>query len=266
MYRFFVATIKKFYQIKARSFAWRFVDNPYLVVVSEIMLQQTTTHRVVPKFEQFVQQFPSFDILAKAQLKDVLCAWQGLGYNRRAKYLHELAQNVVAVHNNDLPRDQSVLQQLSGIGPATAASICAFAFNQPTIFVETNIRTVFIHFFFQDQTQVHDKEIIPLVAATLDHQNPREWYYALMDYGVYLKKQLPNPSRKSRHHVKQLKFEGSDRQLRGAVIRYLAQHDSVEYAQLKSLIAANDPRFEGILDALICEGFIKLDGALFSIK
>ncbi len=246
-----------FYHNQGRSFAWRnsesFVSssgvmadnssgtmaehvNPYHVVVSEIMLQQTQTYRVEPKYEQFIELFPDFETLACAPLRSVLSAWQGLGYNRRGKYLQQIAQKVVVDFNGVLPDDPNVLETFPGIGKGTAGSICAFAFNKPTIFIETNIRTVFIHSFFQNQDTVHDKELLPLIAQTVDIDNPREWYYALMDYGVHLKKLHANPSRKSKHHSKQSKFEGSDRQIRGMIIKMLTEHPSLDHGQLFTFI------------------------------
>jgi A/G-specific adenine glycosylase len=189
-------------------------------VISEIMLQQTQTYRVEPKYQAFLAALPTIQDLAHADLRTVLTLWQGLGYNRRGKFLHMLAQEVMRKHEGVIPDTPELLVQLPGIGKATAGSICAFAFNKPTVFIETNIRTVFLYHFFAGQQGVDDRELFPLVAATVDQENPREWYYALMDYGVHLKKSLPNPSRSSKHHVIQSKFEGSDRQIRGAIPRF----------------------------------------------
>ncbi len=147
--------------------------------------------------------------------------WQGLGYNRRAKYLQESAKKVVNEFGGTLPQDQKILATFPGIGAATAASICTFAFNAPVAFIETNIRRVFIHHFFNDAESVSDKDILPMVESTLDRENPREWYWALMDYGAHLAKTMPNPNRRSKHYTKQSKFEGSNRQIRGAIVRLL---------------------------------------------
>ena len=252
----FRSFIWNFYEQHKRPFAWRNIDDPYLVVVSEIMLQQTQTCRVAPKFDQFIAAFGNFNALAQASTRDVLSAWQGLGYNRRGMYLHQIAQRVVTEFGGQLPNDPEVLVTFPGLGKATAASICAFAFNRPTVFIETNIRTVFIHCFFNDRDDVHDKEIMPLIAQALDHDNSREWYYALMDYGVYLKKMLPNPSRKSKHHTKQSKFEGSDRQIRGMIIRLLTHHDSLTQKELLSMIDRDAQRVQKIANQLCAEGLI----------
>jgi A/G-specific adenine glycosylase len=254
-----------FYAQHQRPFAWRNVEDPYLVVVSEIMLQQTQTYRVEPKFDAFIAAFPDFQSLADASQRDVLSAWQGLGYNRRGMFLHKIAQKVVAEFGGALPNDPEILVTFPGIGKATAASICSFAFNRPTVFIETNIRTVFIHSFFKDRDGVHDKELMPLIEQSLDHENPREWYYALMDYGVHLKKMLPNPSRKSRHHTKQSRFEGSDRQIRGMIIRLLTDHGSLTKKKLLSSIDRDAQRVEKIALQLVVEGLISTSGNNFFI-
>jgi len=246
-----------FYYTQGRDFAWRNVDDPYHVVVSEIMLQQTQTYRVAPKYEQFIELFPDFSTLAHAPLRYVLSAWQGLGYNRRGMYLQQIAQRVMQEFHGKLPSDPEILQTFPGIGLNTAGSICAFAFNKPVIFIETNIRTVFLHTFFKDVIQVHDKELLPLIASTLDHENPREWYYALMDYGVLLKRLYPNPSRKSKHHITQSKFEGSDRQIRGKIIKVLTEQQCLMYGQLLAYINKEPERVQRIVQQLCADGLIQ---------
>jgi A/G-specific adenine glycosylase len=246
-----------FYYQNRRNFAWRNIDNPYYVLVSEIMLQQTQTHRVVTKYEEFIVAFPSFESLAAASLRDVLSVWQGLGYYRRARYLHQIAQRVVNEYGGFLPHEKKKLQALPGIGAGTAGSLGAFVFNQPTVFIETNIRTVFIHCFFQNNMGVSDKEILPLVAASVDHDNPREWYYALMDYGVWCKLQHVNPSRKSAHYTKQSKFEGSDRQIRACILKMVTVQACVTHADIIMRIDKEVGRVEKIIDQLVAEGFIK---------
>jgi A/G-specific adenine glycosylase len=255
-----------FYHQEGRSFIWRHIDDPYKIVVSEIMLQQTQTHRVAQKYPLFVQTFIDFKILADAPLRDVLFMWQGLGYNRRGKYLHEIAQKVVNEFDGVLPDDPKVLETFPGIGKATAASICAFAFNQATIFIETNIRTVFIHHFFPHENNIKDQEIMPLIAQTVEQGNPREWYYALMDYGVMLKKRLPNPSRKSSHHTRQTTFEGSDRQIRGMILKLLTTHEYLHINDLELSIDREQHRIYKALSELIQEGFIEENNQKIAIK
>lgn len=213
--------IYHYYHARGRSFSWREEISPYRVVVSEIMLQQTQTDRVAKKFDLFVQQFPDFQTLAGASFEEVLRLWKGLGYNRRALALQKIAQKIVTEFDGNLPQCPEVLATFPAIGKATASSILAFSYNQPTIFIETNIRTIFIYFFFKHLREVYDKQIMPLIEATLDHQAPRAWYYALMDYGVMLKKNVGNLNQFSKHYTKQSKFEGSDRQIRGMILQLL---------------------------------------------
>ncbi len=261
----FKSFIWDFYHANGRQFPWRNNKNPYEVVISEIMLQQTQTYRVEPKYREFLAALPTLQDLAQADLRTVLSLWQGLGYNRRGKFLHTMAQEIVQKHNGIIPDMPEMLAELPGIGKATAGSICAFAYNKPTVFIETNIRAVFIYHFFPGRTDVHDKELFPLIAATVDQENPREWYYALMDYGVYLKKQLPNPSRNSKHHIKQSKFEGSDRQIRGAIIRALTKQSQVEKQDLIASISKDTSRVERILAELGQEKFIMISQTIVSI-
>lgn len=220
----FQETIYKYYRNNKREFAWRKTQEPYNIVVSEIMLQQTQTKRVVEKYEEFIALFPNFQTLAKAELKDVLLVWIGLGYNRRAKYLHNLAKIVIDNYNGSLPKDYNLLLSLPGIGKGTAGSIRAFAFNKPEVFIETNIRSVFIHYFFTNKDNIHDNDIYPLVKKTLDKKNPRDWYFALMDYGSMLKSKYKNPSQRSTHYTTQSPFTGSRRQKRAAILKYILQN------------------------------------------
>lgn len=262
----FKTVIWDHFKTQGRTFAWRSTNDPYHIMVSEVMLQQTQTYRVEPKYDAFIKLFPTFEALASAPVQQLILAWQGLGYNRRALSLQKSAQKVMAEFAGILPNDPEVLVTFPGIGKATASSICAFAFNKPTIFIETNIRAVFIHFFFAQRQEVHDKEILPLVAATVDQTNPREWYYALMDYGVVLKKQFKNPSRRSAHHAQQSRFEGSDRQIRGMILKALTQHTTFNYEQLCNLIARDPQRIQNMLNDLIKEGFIRHSNGILTFS
>lgn len=259
----FVATIWEYYAAHKRNFPWRETTNPYHIVVSEVMLQQTQTDRVVEKYCAFIQALPTFDALASVDFAELLALWSGLGYNRRALYLQGLARAIVHEYNGLLPDDPAILVQLPGIGKATAASITAFAFNKPTIFIETNIRAVFIHEFFRDRTDVHDREILPLVSATVDPHNPREWYYALMDYGVMLKKQYKNPSRRSAHHTQQSRFEGSERQIRGMILKLLLEQSLLTREDFYARISREPHRIDNNLAALCTEGFLIQRGELY---
>lgn len=254
----FQKKIWDYYDKHKRPMLWRVNTSPYFVVVSEIMLQQTQVSRVSEIFPYFIKKFPSCTALAKASPEKVLAAWRGLGYNRRALYLHRSAQTIVKEYKNKVPQDLNVLQNLPGIGPNTAASICAFAFNQPVVFIETNIRSVFIHHFFKNSKKVSDTQIIPYVRETLDTKNPREWYWALMDYGSMLKKQNGNPNKKSAHYIKQKTFKNSNRQLRGAILKELLNiKNGRTQAQLTKKLHKTAEELKKPLMELCTEGFIQ---------
>lgn len=232
---------------------WRQTADPYAIMVSEIMLQQTQVGRVIPKYEIFLNQLPTIEQLAEAPLGDVLRLWSGLGYNRRAKFLWQAAIQTMEQYAGNLPADVTELTKLSGIGPNTAGAIMAYAHNQPVIFLETNVRTVYIHYFFADQDKVPDAEIKARLEETLDRERPREFYWALMDYGTYLKQTAGNAGRRSATYTKQSTFAGSRRQLRGQVLRSLA--DGPQTAeQLTQQI--NDARLESVLQDLVNEQLI----------
>lgn len=254
--KIFRQTVYDFYTQNRRSFSWREHITPYRVFISEIMLQQTQTYRVEKKFETFIASFPSFELLSQAALHDVLRAWQGLGYNRRALALQKSARVIMATYGGYIPNDPNLLMELPGIGPATAASIVTFAYNKPTVFIETNIRSVFLHHFFNRETGIADKELVPLVRVTLDKQKPREWYYALMDYGVMLKQKHGNPSRSSAHHIQQKIFHGSDRHIRGIILRLLTQYGEYNEQKLYEIMAYEHERIQKNIRALEQEGFL----------
>lgn len=215
----FRETVRLHYRLHGRDLPWRRTRDPYHILVSEFMLQQTQVPRVLPKYRQFLALFPSVQALAVAPKSRLLGAWQGLGYNRRALNLRRSAEIIVHRHAGDVPRRMPDLLALPGVGPATAAAVSAFAFDIAIPFLETNIRAAYIHHFFQECSRVSDAELLPLVEATLDRDDPREWYYALMDYGNHLKRTHSNPARRSAHASRQRPFEGSHRQLRASILR-----------------------------------------------
>jgi A/G-specific adenine glycosylase len=254
------------YRDHGRDLAWRRTTDSYHVLVSEIMLQQTQVERVSVKYPAFIGAFPDFPTLAGAPLSDVLAAWQGMGYNRRAISLQKCARQVVEEYDGILPQDPGVLATFPGIGRATAASICAFAFNMPVVFIETNIRRVFIHFFFQDDEPVHDADILPLVTRALYRKNPRVWYWALMDFGSALKKTISNPNRRSIHYVRQSAFEGSDREIRGRIIRVLLECPGQDTEELIRKTGGERDRVLRILGSLEKEGFLMITGNGITIR
>lgn len=235
---------------------WRTDTSPYRVLVSELMLQQTQVERVVSKFRDFLEAFPTINALAIAPQRDVLKHWQGLGYNRRARFLHKAAQRVVAI--GYFPESREELLGLPGVGPYTAGAIRAFAYNAPEVFLETNIRTVLIHHFFAHSKKVDDARLIPILEECMrEVHEPRVWYSALMDYGTYLKRSQGNATRKSTTYTKQSPFKGSRRQVRGSILTLLSKYSKLTHAQLLRKHELFDADIvTSVLADLIHEGFI----------
>lgn len=242
-----------------RDMPWRRDVRPYYVLVSELMLQQTQVSRVAPKFDEFVRAFPDVESLASAELGDVLQLWSGLGYNRRAKYLWQAACMIRDELGSQFPNTIEGLTKLPGVGPNTAGAIMAYAYNQPVVFIETNIRTVYLHHFFADRDDVADSEIQGKVAETIDHEHPREWYWALMDYGAELKTQKLGNIRGSKHYTKQPKLAGSLREMRGRILKALASGPLSE-SQLRTAVQA-DERYTTAKTDLISEKLISQVGS-----
>jgi len=248
------------------------------------MLQQTRVERVLVKYPEFLGHFPDIGALARAPRNEVLRAWQGLGYNRRALALHETARRIRDEFHGSIPLDRTLLDSFPGIGGATAGAIMVFSTNRPEIFIETNIRRVYIHLFFPDAVKVHDREIEPILGKTLDKKQPREFYYALMDYGSalrkglwdpngsalkkgtgnpngsFLKKGAGNPNARSALYARQSPFEGSDRQVRGMVLRRLLAGGGAHEEDLRGLVPVEPGRLERILKGLEKDGFIERSG------
>ena len=262
-----------------RDLPWRRTRDPYAVLLSEVMLQQTQVSRVLPRYEEWLADFPTLDALAAAPLEAVLRAWQGLGYNRRAIALKRTAEEVAATRGATLPADDAALRALPGIGPATAAGVLAFAFEQPSVYLETNVRTVFLHELFADLDAVPDREIVPLVKeavveAARQGISSRDWYYALLDYGAHLKRTVPNPSRRSAHHARQSTFEGSHRQRRARLLRAVIARpgrtaddyalDLTDIERETGRAPASEGEVLGVLESLAHEGFlVQADGVWF---
>lgn len=256
----FRETVWEYFREHPRSMPWRDEPTPYHVLVSELMLQQTQVPRVITKFHEFMARFPDIEALAAASLSEVLIAWSGLGYNRRAKFLHEAAKKVVAEHGGILPDTPDELVALPGIGPNTAGAIMAYAYEQPVVFIETNVRTVlFHHFYADDETKVSDKELKDLAEQVLDHEHPREWYWALMDYGTHLKKTAGGRLGQSKHYKKQSPLKGSLREMRGRILRALTLK-AMELQALQKTVDADD-RFDPALQSLVAEGLIDQKGS-----
>lgn len=263
-------SVLSYYRGHRRAMPWRDFITPYRVVVSEFMLQQTQVDRVTGHFERFVAAFPDFEALSSAPVNEILSLWQGLGYNRRALYLGETARILIREYGGIVPAEPAVLSKLPGIGLATASAIIVYAYDKPLAYVETNIRTVYIHHFFSDMERVTDAEILKLVDLTMDRDKPREWFYALMDYGTYLKKSVGNLSRKSVGYGKAAGFKGSKREVRGAVLKILLaagnglKRDLAEKAAV--LLGRKDERFDEVLSDLVEEGFVSENEGIYSVR
>ncbi len=254
--RDFQDQVFSYYHEHKRDLAWRDVDsegiiNPYHVVVSELMLQQTQVQRVQSKFEEFIATFADFKTLAEASTSDVLRVWSGLGYNRRAKYLHDFARAIV---DSDFPNTVDQLSAHKGVGKNTAAAILVYAFDKREVFVETNIRTVYLNHFFQDAQGVSDTDILSKVSSTLPEGSVREWYWALMDYGTFLKKQGKSKLSQASSYKKQSAFKGSTREVRAKIIKVLIEKDGVSKNVLESIV--DDSRTSNALAALEKDGLV----------
>ena len=240
---------------------------PYQVLVSEVMLQQTQVDRVIPFFKEWMKQFPNFKSLTEARQVDVLRLWKGLGYNSRALRLQKLAQIVTNEYKGRLPKERQALEALPGIGPYTAGAVRVFAFEESDIFIETNIRRIYIHHFFPDAKEVHDKDIMDIVEQTLPEVGAFTWYSALMDYGSTLPKILKkNPNTQSKHYIKQSKFEGSDRQVRGKILEILLLKNSTSDQELVGILGIDKKRYKKILQTMEKEGFIIIADDGISLK
>lgn len=266
----FIDTVCEQGQKLYRDFAWRQTSDPYAVLVSEVMLQQTQTSRVERYFATWMERFPTIDALAAASTADVLDAWQGLGYNRRALALKRTAEQVSEGLAGVLPFTESDLCELPGIGPATAAGILAFASNRSAVYLETNVRTVLLHEFYPDEDGVSDKVLRRLledVNARVEERaiSAKQWNYALLDYGVYLKKTYPNPSRRSKHHTRQSAYEGSRRQKRARLLEAILACPGQSTAALAKLYGYEFALTEDILNDLATEGFIRCDDELWLV-
>jgi A/G-specific adenine glycosylase len=267
----FKADVWEHHRLNRRDLPWRRTGDPYEIFVSEIMLQQTQVARVLDRWPRFLAAFPTVAALAAAPTVEVLAAWQGLGYNRRALALHRAAGAMVERFGGRVPEGLDELRSLPGVGPATAAALFAFAFGRAEPFIETNIRAAFIHFFFPGEEGVPDAAILPLVDRTMDRDDPREWFYALMDYGVRVKREHGNPSRRSRHHSVQSPFAGSRREARAQVLQALIAiaPGAVTTADVAAALpgpARTPEEVTSLLDELAREGFLQRRRAVYSVS
>lgn len=253
----FVQNVVSFYTKEGRhTLPWREYITPYRILVSEIMLQQTQVVRVLQKFEDWMKLYPTLEVLKKATFVDILVMWQGLGYQRRAKALYEIAQS-----KKDLPTSFEDLCKLPGIGPYTASAICAFAYNEFSHpMLETNIRTALIEIYHQGEQEINDGVLYDDLVRLTEHKGVQEmgarsWYYALMDYGANLKENKISHNKKSALYARQSPYKGSVRELRAKILFAITQEQKLPV----------DIRREEVLEKLIKEGYIKQIGKKYCI-
>ena len=253
----FRSEVRKYWKENGRhDLPWRKTKDPYRTLVSEVMLQQTQVPRVIEKYKEFLKKFPTLRALAKAPLSDVLKVWSGLGYNRRGKYLHDAAKQMSLFYNGRVPIGYDDLRKLPGVGDYTARAVRVFAYNEPDILIETNIRAAYIHYFYSNilqNTAIADAALLPVVTKVAEGQDPRKWNWALMDYGAYLKRSGVRNNSRSAHYTKQSKFEGSLRQVRGAILRAL---HSGQKTERELMMEIRSPSLRKALAGLVRDGLI----------
>jgi A/G-specific adenine glycosylase len=260
----FRSIICDYYREHGRVFPWRETNDPYRILVSEFMLQQTQTSRVIEKYKEFITTFPDVFQLAQSPFREVLRVWQGLGYNRRALALYKTAGEIADRYHGKVPDDATLLRQLPGIGEYTASAIMAIAFNKPAVVIDTNIRTVYLYFFFREKERVGKDAIIPIIEATIDRDSPREWYYALFDYGVMLK-QDKKDLEAGKRRIQGI-FRGSDREIRGKILRLLLDNEVMTEDQLLTRLPSDNERVRRIISQLHEEGLVDSDDGVLRIS
>lgn len=270
----FQKRIHDFYKAHGRhDLPWRKTRDPYRILVSELMLQQTQVDRVIGKYKAFLNAFPTLTAVAESTTEEMLRVWSGLGYNRRALFLRKACQEIVKKWKSRFPRSREECESLPGIGPYTARAVVVFAFNKPEVVIETNIRRVYLHEFFKNKEKVCDTELVPIIEHTMDRSCPRMWYNALMDYGALALKNIPNPNTRSRQYARQSKFEGSPRYARAKIVKFLLHNGPQSRARIKDFFKQDKhlvpytkkDHIDRILTSLACEGFIKKNGVHWSI-
>lgn len=260
----FQKTILDWYKDNKRNLAWRNTKNPYKIMVSEIMLQQTQVSRVLPKYKEFLKAFPDIKALAECKDSNLLAIWSGLGYWRRARFLKETCKEITTNHNGKFPKDIKTLITLPGIGPYTAGAISCFAFGNTEAFIDTNIRRVYLHFFFKDKSDIHDSEILKIAEKAIPKNDPANWHWALFDYGALVLKDK-KINKKSKHYSKQSKFVGSFRSYRAKLMRHLlaqpekSMPNSAGLDYLEELLRQDEQDYSAveILQSLVSDNLVK---------
>ena len=273
----FEKKILSWYRKNRRDLPWRNTKDPYKILVSEVMLQQTQVSRVLTKYPEFLQAFPTLKALAKAPQRKLLKVWSGLGYWRRALFLQRACAIILKQHKGIFPKDPKLLERLPGIGRYTARALSCFAFDTTGAFLDTNIRRVYIHFFFPKRKNVSDKQILQVAqkapypvwyGRTKQGISPREWHYALFDYGALVLKDK-KINRQSKHYAKQKKFAGSFRSFRTKIMRFLLEQPDQKAAlrKLETMLKKSGSPYSSkkLLSSLQKDGLIKKKGNSYSL-
>ncbi len=265
--RDFQEMIFTWWDTNRRDLPWRRTEDPYRILVSEVMLQQTQVSRVLPKYDEFIKRYPTVHDLARAPAADVLRTWQGMGYNRRALYLKKTAEAVITTYGGTFPKDETLLTKLPGLGTYTARAILVFAFGRNVATVDTNIRKIITHFFFKDRPQ--KEEVIQAAAdQLLPLDKSWEWHQALMDYGALELNKFKRPDPPAGGRGTSIPFRNSDRFYRGRIIDRLREGDAAKALLVEELSKTyqKDTEFiEKILLGLSKDGLLTLRGDVVSL-
>ena len=266
--------LREWYAPRRGAYPWRETRDPYAIWVSEVMLQQTQASRVAPAFRSFLRRFPTVRALAAAPRRDVVKGWSGLGYNRRAVRLSEAARAIVRDHGGRIPRDRTELLALPGVGPYTAAAVASMGFGEPVAVVDTNVRRVVarVHLGI-DGHEASVRDVGALADAWLDRVDPATWNQAVMDLGREVCRPKPHCQvcplarvcrfRRSgavadRGPRRQGAFEGSSRQVRGAVVNALRSNPSLTSARLAAEVGFAPDRVERAVETLVFDGLLEV--------
>lgn len=233
-----------------RDLPWRKTTNPYYIMVSEVMLQQTQVTRTIQKYLEFIKKFPTLQSLASALPAEVLAIWSGLGYNRRALWLQQAAQQII--EKGSFPETPKELEKLKGIGPYTARSILIFAMNKDYPTVDTNIRRILIaEGFAEESTQ--EKELFQIAEKLAPKGKSRDWHNALMDYGSQV---LTVAKTGIKPVTTQKKFSESKRYYRGKIVKILIKKQKQTKEQLLKECKLEEKELDEILELLVKDGLI----------
>ncbi len=266
--RQFRSYIFSWWKKNARDLPWRHTSDPYAILVSEVMLQQTQVSRVLEKYEAFLGKYPTVFDLADAPTSGIIRDWKGLGYNRRALYLHRGALIVVEKYKGIFPESEAELLSIPGIGKYTARAILVFAFRHTVAMVDTNIRKIITHFFYDGRTQ--SESVIWETAKRLVPKGKSwEWHQALMDYGALeLWKQTGNNTARSIKRTSTVPFRQTNRFLRGRILdalRVCPRSDSELVSEMAQICKRPESVVRDAVSALIREGLCEQTGAVLSL-